>query len=76
MCIDFDGHHSDSSSFVYVNDFCYYKKCLYTHRYKFSSEKKKSPRYMVSHPETGSDPPIGSGRNRGVTGAMLRNRLH
>ena len=45
MCIDFDGHHSDGSSFVYVNDFCYYRNCLYTHRYKFSSEKKqvKSP---------------------------------
>ena len=21
MCINFDGHHSDSSSFVYVNDY-------------------------------------------------------
>ena len=21
MCIDFDGHHSSGSSFVYVNDF-------------------------------------------------------
>ena len=41
MCIDFDGHHSGGSYFVYVNDFCYYKNCLYTHRYKFSSEKKK-----------------------------------
>ena len=41
MCIDFDGHHSDGSSFVYVNDFCYYRNWLYTHRYKFSSEKKK-----------------------------------
>ena len=41
MCIDFDGHHSGGSSFVYVNDFCYYRKCLYTHRYKFSFEKKK-----------------------------------
>ena len=40
MCIDFDGHHSDGSSFVYVNDFCYYRNFLYTHRYKFSSEKK------------------------------------
>ena len=70
MCIDFDGHHSDGSSFVYVNDFCYYRNCLYTHRYKFSSEKKKkkkvkSPRYMVSHPETSSDPPIGSDRESG-----------
>ena len=42
MCIDFDGHHSDGSSFLYVNDFCYYRNCLYTHRYKFSSEKKKN----------------------------------
>ena len=41
MCIDFDGHHSGGSSFVYVNDFFYYRNCLYTHRYKFSSEKKK-----------------------------------
>ena len=42
MCIDFDGHHSGGSSFVYVNDFCYYKNCLYTQRYKFSSKKKKN----------------------------------
>ena len=42
MCIDFDGDHSGGSSFVYVNDFCYYRNCLYTHRYKFSSEKKKT----------------------------------
>ena len=41
MCIDFDGHHSSGSSFVYVNDFCYYKNCLYTHRYKCSSEKEQ-----------------------------------
>ena len=41
MCIDFDGHHSSGSSFVYVNDFCYYRNCLYTHRYKFSFEGKK-----------------------------------
>ena len=25
MCIDFDGYHSGGSSFVYVNDFCYYR---------------------------------------------------
>ena len=42
MCIDFDGHHSGGSSFVYVNDFCYYRNCLYTHKYKFSSKKKKT----------------------------------
>ena len=41
MCIDFNGHHSGDRSFVYVNDFCYYKNCLFTHRYKFSFEKKK-----------------------------------
>ena len=41
MCIDFDGHHSGGGSFVYVNDFCYYRNCLYTHKYKFNSEKKK-----------------------------------
>ena len=42
ICIDFDGHHYGDSSFVYVNDFCYYINCLCTHRYKFSSEKKKN----------------------------------
>ena len=41
MCIDFDGHHSGGSSVVYVNDFCYYINCLYTHRYKFSSDKEQ-----------------------------------
>ena len=54
--------------------FGYYKNCLYTHRYNFSSEKKKknkwvkSPRYIVSHPETGSDSPIGSNRESGGGG--------
>ena len=41
MCIDFDGHHSGGSSFVYVNVSCYYRNCLYTHKYKFSSEKEQ-----------------------------------
>ena len=49
--------------------FGYYKKILYTHGYKFNSEKKKkqvkSPRYMVSHLETGSDSPIGLDRESG-----------
>ena len=68
MCIDFDGHHSGGSSFVYVNDFCYYRNCLYTHRYKFSSEKKKTGKesqYIVSRPEPVSDPPFGSDRESG-----------
>ena len=59
----FDEHHSSGSSFVYVNDFCYYRNCLYTHRYKFSFEKKnkkigKESQYIVSRPRTGSDPPF------------------
>ena len=41
MCIDFYGQHSGGSSLVYVNDFCYYKNCLYNHRYKFGSEKEQ-----------------------------------
>ena len=66
MCIDFDGHHSGGSSFVYVNDFCYYRNYLYTNRYKFSSEKKKNrqraPVYSLA-PQTlfGSAIWVGSG---------------
>ena len=42
MYIDVEGHHSDGSSFIYENDFfCYYRNCLYNHRYKFSSEKEQ-----------------------------------
>ena len=59
--------------------FGYYKNYLYTHKYKFSSEKKKkvkSPIYMVSHPETSYDPPIGldreSGRDKLVSEPRLR----
>ena len=48
MCIDFDGHHSGGSSFVYVNDFGYYKKILCTHRNTFSSEKKKKKKTVKS----------------------------
>ena len=40
MCIDFEGHHSSGSSFANVNDSCYYRNCLYNHRYKFNSEKE------------------------------------
>ena len=70
MCIDFDGHHSGGSSFVYVNEFCYYRNCLYTHRYKFSFDKKKKKtgkesQYMVLLPGLGSNSPIGSDRESG-----------
>ena len=66
MCIDFEGHHSGGSSFDYVircgpNIF---------YRYQFDLKKKKknqvkSPSSESRVPETGSDPPIGSGRDSG-----------
>ena len=46
----------------------YYKKLFVYHIYKFSLEKEKKNKesqYMVSHPENGSDSPIGSDRDRG-----------
>ena len=77
MCIDFDGHHSDGSSFVYVNDFCYYKKCLYTHKYKFSSKKKKKKKVKSLSIWSRTPKPVRirqSGRtgNRGVTKQKLK----
>ena len=69
MCRDFNGYHSGGISFVYVNDLWLSQKLFVYHRYNFSSEKKKkkvkSPRCMVSHPEIGSDSPIGSDRESG-----------
>ena len=68
MCIDFDGHHSGGSSFVYVNDFCYYRNCLYTHRYKFNSDKEQinKSQYRVSRSELSSVRHSGQTGNRGV----------
>ena len=47
----------------------YYKNYLYTtdisSALKKKKKKKKESQYMVSHPETGSDSPIGSDRDRG-----------
>ena len=47
----------------------YYKNYLYTKdissALKKKKKKKKESQYMVSHPETGSDSPIGSDRDRG-----------
>ena len=56
MCIDFDGRHSDGSSFIYVSDILIllYKK-----------KPGKESHYIVSRPELGSDPPIGSDRESG-----------
>ena len=68
MCINFNGYHSGGSIFVNVNDCWLLQKLFVYHRYKFSLEKKKKNKesqYMVSHPENGSDSPIGSNRDRG-----------
>ena len=71
MCKNFNGSHSGGSSFVNVNDCWLLQKLFVYHRYKFSFEKYKKiyiykeSQHMVSHPETGSDSPIGSDRDRG-----------
>ena len=45
----------------------YYKNYLYTTDISsaLKEKKNKESQYMVSHPETGSDSPIGSDRDRG-----------
>ena len=69
MCIDFDGHHSGGNSFIYENDFYYYRNCLYNHRYKFSSEKEQvnESQYIVSRPDSVRTRHSGRIRNGGVT---------
>ena len=47
MCIDFYGHHSGGSSFVYVNDFCYYRNCLCTTSTSKALRKNRSIRVPV-----------------------------
>ena len=72
MCINFNGYHSGGSSFLNVND-CWLlqKNYLYTTDIRSAlkknkkNKKNKKSQYMVSHPETGSDSPIGSDRGRG-----------
>ena len=55
----------------------YYKKSFVHHRYKFRPEKKKSKKfqYKVSHPETGSDSPIGFDRESGRDKLVLEPRF-
>ena len=70
MCIEFDGHHSGGSSFYLYIIFLIILSVGHTHRYQFSSVLKKknqvkSPSPKSRVPETGSDPPIGSGRGSG-----------
>ena len=55
MRIDFDGHHSCVSSFVYVYDILI----------RLLKKIGKESQYIVSRPETGSDRPIGSDRESG-----------
>ena len=47
----------------------YYKNYLYTtdisSALKEKNNNNKESQYMASHPETGSESPIGSGRDRG-----------
>ena len=47
MCIDFYGHHSGGSSFVYVNDFCYYRNFLYSTGTSTTLIKNRSMRVLV-----------------------------
>ena len=61
MYIDLDGHHSGGSSFdmYMIFGFCYNMWAIPIGTSSALKKKKKS-QYMVSHPELGSDPPIGS----------------
>ena len=64
MCIDFDGHHFGGSSFDSVIRCGPYPQVPD----RFKKKKKnqvKSPSPESRVPETGSDPPIGSGRDSG-----------
>ena len=77
MCIDFDGYHFGGSVFVYVNDFCYYRNCLYTHRYKFSSDTKQinESQHIVSRPGLGLDPSFGLDQDLGVTWSVSLSKI-
>ena len=69
MCINFNGYHSGGSSFLIVNDCWLLQNYLYTTDIssvlKKKMKKNDESQHMVSHPETGSDSPIGSDRDRG-----------
>ena len=67
MCIDFDGHHSGGSSFDSVI------RCGPDPQEPVGFKKKnqvKSPSPESLVPETGSDSPIGSGRDPGRDKAL------
>ena len=77
MCINFNGYHSGGSSFLIVNNCWLLQNYLYT-TYISSKKKKKNneSQYMVSHPETGLDSPIGSDRDRGRDIISLKRQLN
>ena len=76
MYIDFDGRHSGGSSFdmYMIFGFCYKMWAIPT-GISSALKKKKKSQYMVSHPELGSDPPIGSDRESGCDKLVLEPRF-
>ena len=69
MCLDFDEHHSGGSSFdlYIIFGFCDNMWAIPTGTNSVLKKKRsgKESQYMVSHPELGLDPPIGSDRDSG-----------
>ena len=47
MCINLYGHHSSGSSFVYINDFSFYRNCLYITGTSTTLRKNRSMRVPV-----------------------------
>ena len=75
MCINFNGYHSGGSSFLIVNNCWLLQNYLYTtdisSKKKNKKKKNNESQYMVSHPETSLDSPIGSDRDRGCDTCSL-----
>ena len=72
MCIDFYGYHSGGSSFVYVNDFCYYKNCLYTTGTSTALRKNRSiivPVYSIDNITPRTSVRIRQSGQTGIRGA-------
>ena len=64
--------------FVNENDFCYYRNCLYNHRYKFSSEKEQvnESQYIVSRPDSVRICHSNRIGNRGVISSVSEPGFH
>ena len=76
MCINFNGYHSDGSSFLNVNDCWLLQKLFVYHRYKFSSKKKKSPNIWFRTPKPVRIRQLGWTGNRGVTKTLYDFKFH